>query len=81
LTGWSANCAPASSLGQEGDPWTTILVVEDENLIRMSIADHIEEGGFAVLAAPDADQALDLLFKHPDINITSTDVDIPCSMD
>jgi len=60
---------------------TTILVVEDESLIRMSIADHLEESGFTVLEARDADQAMELLAKHPDIKIIFTDVDMPGSMD
>lgn len=60
---------------------TTILVVEDESLIRMSIVDYLEDNGFAVLEARDADQALALLQKHPDIAIIFTDVDMPGSMD
>lgn len=60
---------------------TMILVVEDESLIRMSIADHLEESGFDVLEARDADQALELLIKNPGISIIFTDVDMPGSMD
>lgn len=60
---------------------TAILVVEDESLIRMSIADHLEEGGFEVLEARDADQAIALLSEHGQIAIVFTDVDMPGSMD
>lgn len=59
----------------------TILVVEDESLIRMSIADHLEESGFEVLEARDADQALEILANNPAITIIFTDVDMPGSMD
>lgn len=60
---------------------TVILVVEDESLIRMSIADHLEESGFEVVEARDADQAMQLLSVHPNIGIIFTDVDMPGSMD
>lgn len=60
---------------------STILVVEDESLIRMSIADHLEESGFDVLEARDADQAIQILTENPDITIVFTDVDMPGSMD
>ncbi|WEK03654.1 MAG: response regulator [Candidatus Devosia phytovorans] len=60
---------------------TTILVVEDESLIRMAIVDHLEESGFDVVEARDADQALKLLAVRDDIRIIFTDVDMPGSMD
>lgn len=60
---------------------TTVLVVEDESLIRMSIADHLQESGFEVLEARDADQALKFLTSHPEIEIIFTDVDMPGDMD
>lgn len=60
---------------------TTVLVVEDESLIRMSIADHLEESGFEVIEARDADQALQLLNERSGIGIIFTDVDMPGTMD
>ncbi len=58
-----------------------ILVVEDEALIRFTIADDIREAGFEVLEARDADEALALLSRHGDIRVLFTDVDMPGSMD
>lgn len=59
----------------------TVLVVEDEALIRFSIADEIRDAGFEVLEAANADLAIDLLESHPEITILFTDIDMPGSMD
>jgi len=37
----------------------TVLIVEDEFLVRMIAADSLSESGFTVLEAQDADEALD----------------------
>lgn len=58
-----------------------VLVVEDEPLVRMGIVDHLEESGFTVLEAADADEAIDTLVKNLDIRIVFTDVDMPGGMD
>lgn len=58
-----------------------VLVVEDEPLVRMGIVDHLEDSGFAVLEAADADAAIDFLVKNLDIRIVFTDVDMPGGMD
>jgi len=59
----------------------TVLVVEDEALIRFSIADEIRDAGFEVLEAGNADVAIELLESHPGITILFTDIDMPGSMD
>ena len=58
-----------------------VLVVEDEVLIRMSIADSLEEAGFTVYEAANSDQAIKLLEVHQDIRVLFTDIDMPGSMD
>ena len=58
-----------------------ILVVEDEILIRMAIADSIADAGFTVYEAANADQAIRLLETHPDVRALFTDIDMPGSMD
>lgn len=65
---------------QRGDI-PAVLVVEDEVLIRMSIADSIAEAGFTVYEAANADQAIRLMEAHSDIRLLFTDVDMPGSMD
>ncbi|WP_336763735.1 response regulator [Asaia sp. VD9] len=59
----------------------TVLVVEDEPLQRMSLMDLVEEAGYEVAEASDADQALIILESRPDIRIILADVDMPGSMD
>jgi DNA-binding response OmpR family regulator len=54
-----------------------ILVVEDEALIRLWVADILEENGFSVLEAKDADAALKLLESRRDVKLLFTDVQMP----
>ena len=59
-----------------------VLVVEDEPLVRMTAADELEEAGFQVLEAANADVALAVLEARSDeIQVLFTDVDMPGSMD
>jgi CheY-like chemotaxis protein len=58
-----------------------VLVVEDEPITRMDVVGQLEEGGFKVFEAPDADRAIKILEAHPAIRILFTDVDMPGSMD
>lgn len=55
----------------------TILVVDDEPLIRLTLVDVFRESGAAVFEAGSAQQALDLLNRHPDIGLLFTDVRMP----
>jgi CheY-like chemotaxis protein len=57
-----------------------ILVVEDEALIRIWAADLLEENGFSVLEAKDADAALKVLEARPDVKLLFTDVQMPGSL-
>jgi CheY-like chemotaxis protein len=59
----------------------TVLVVEDEALIRFAIADELRAAGYTVAEARDADEAIDLLETHPEIRLVFTDIDMPGSMD
>jgi DNA-binding NtrC family response regulator len=59
----------------------TVLVVEDEPLIRMDIADHLRRHGFEVIEAGNAGEALDLLAANPNIHVMFTDIDMPGTMD
>jgi CheY-like chemotaxis protein len=46
---------------QEAEISRTILVVEDEVLVRMMITDQLRNAGYTVFEAADADETLDLL--------------------
>jgi two-component system, response regulator PdtaR len=58
-----------------------VLVVEDEPLTRIDVVDQLEQNGFDVLQAPNADTAIKLLESNPAIRVLFTDIDMPGSMD
>lgn len=60
---------------------TTILVVEDEMMVRMQSTDILEEAGFQVVEAESADRALEILDQQSQIHVLFSDVDMPGSMD
>lgn len=66
--------------GQRSPP-TTVLVVEDESLIRIDLADLLSDMGYIVLEAGSADQAIALLETRPEIVAVITDINMPGSMD
>ena len=60
--------------GDVGFP-TTVLVVEDEVLIRWVIADHLRDCGFRVIEAGSGDEAIDVLRKTAlSIDVVFSDV-------
>lgn len=58
-----------------------VLVVEDEPLVRMFAIHFVEDAGFEVVEAADADQAVAILEARSDLQIMFTDIDMPGSMD
>jgi two-component system, response regulator PdtaR len=58
-----------------------ILVVEDDALLRMVAADTLEEHGFAVVEAANADAALKLLETRDDVRLLFTDIQMAGSCD
>ena len=58
-----------------------VLVVEDELLTRLYAVAMIEDAGFEVLEAANADEAILILEYRSDIRIVFTDVHMPGSMD
>lgn len=59
----------------------SVLVVEDEFLIRTVVVDMLEDAGFAVLEAPTADAAWTVLEREPQVDLLFTDIDMPGTMD
>lgn len=58
-----------------------VLVVEDEPLVRMAAADDLQDAGFHVLEAANADVALAVLEScSDDVQVLFTDIDMPGSM-
>ncbi|MDP8912372.1 MAG: response regulator [Pseudomonadota bacterium] len=54
-----------------------VLVVEDEELIRIDNCDRLEKAGLKVLEAADAEEAMALLDAHPEVRVLVTDVRMP----
>lgn len=59
----------------------TVLIVEDEPLIRDLVAEELEDAGFDVIEAGTADRAIAILEIRDDIRLVFTDIDMPGSMD
>ncbi len=60
---------------------TRVLVVEDEPLVRMLAVDLVDDAGLEALEACNADDAIEVLSRTPDIGILMTDINMPGSMD
>lgn len=58
-----------------------VLVVEDEAFLRRDAAEMIEDAGYQVLEAANADEAIHILETTPNIRVIFTDVQMPGSMD
>jgi CheY-like chemotaxis protein len=59
----------------------TILVGEDEPLLRLAAVDLVETAGYTALAAADATEAVNILEARADIRIVFTDIDMPRGVD
>jgi CheY-like chemotaxis protein len=73
---------PADLKPASGTAPATILVVEDEVLVRLVIAEYLRECGYKVHEAANADEALAVL-QSPDVSIdlVFSDVLMPGDMD
>lgn len=58
-----------------------VLVVEDDALILLDIAEQLREEGFIIYEAANADIAIEMLVRFVDIRLVFTDIDMPGSMD
>jgi len=67
------------------DGWSadvhSILVVDDEPLIRLDLSEFFHHRGFVVFEAANADEAIAVLNHNPAIQVVLTDVQMPGSMD
>src|SRR6185295_18919869 len=59
----------------------TVLIVEDEMMLRMRAVDIVEDAGFTPIEAVNADEALAILESRSDIVLLFTDIQMPGSMD
>jgi two-component system, response regulator PdtaR len=58
-----------------------VLIVEDEILLRLHAREVIEDGGFDVIEAKNADDAISILEQRNDVVLIFTDINMPGSMD
>lgn len=65
-----------------GDPVSgpSVLVVEDQPLLRMVVTEVLTEAGLAVHEAANASEALSLFEEHDDIAVIVSDVKLPGKM-
>ncbi len=75
--------SPAEDLmpEQHADAEPLVLVVEDEVLIRMAVAEHLRSCGFKVAEAGSASEAQDLILSGLKADLVFSDVTMPGDMD
>jgi len=64
-----------------GKAAATVLVVEDEVLVRAAAVAYLQDRGFSVLEAPSGDHARILMRHRRDIGVVFSDVQMPGSLD
>jgi CheY-like chemotaxis protein len=73
---------PTANLNPASPPLRTVLVVEDEVLIRLVISDYLRECGYRVHEAANADEAVAVLeAPEVEVHVVFSDVIMPGSMD
>ena len=60
---------------------STVLVVEDDEVLRMCAAEVVADAGFTPVEAANADEAVAILESRSDIALVFTDIQMPGSMD
>lgn len=58
-----------------------VLVVEDDELIRMHAVDMVRDLGFETIEAANSDDAISVLEKCADIDVIFTDIQMPGKLD
>jgi DNA-binding NtrC family response regulator len=58
----------------------TVLIVEDEFLVRDMVQTELMDAGYEVVVAGNADAAITILEARTDIYLVFTDIDMPGSM-
>jgi DNA-binding NtrC family response regulator len=60
-----------------GQERRTVLLVEDDALLRVSIADHLRGSGYHVIEAGTVIEAATVLSSGPQVHLVFSDVDLP----
>lgn len=59
---------------------SVVLVVEDDELVRVYAVEMLEDAVLTIVEARNADEAWDILERRSDIGVLFTDIDMPGSM-
>lgn len=63
------------------DPKRVVLVVEDEILIRIAIADYLRDVGYSVIESANAQDAIEVVASRVPVDLVFTDINMPGEMD
>ena len=63
------------------DQRPVVILAEEDAVQRMDVTDHLDQAGFKVFAAADADEALAMLQARPDVQAFVTDAHLPGQID
>ena len=72
--------APERARSADTGRGETVLIIDDEPIIRMLMLDVLEEAGYIGLEADDGPSGLDILRSDPNIVLLITDVGLPGGM-
>jgi CheY-like chemotaxis protein len=77
-----SGAANVSEAPETPDEIETVLVVDDEVLIRMAIADYLRDCGYHVVEAANGDEAISVLTAAEcEVDLILSDVQMPGSVD
>lgn len=74
---------PAEERQMEPEPsrGPSILIVEDETLVRMGVAEHLRDAGFTVIEAASGDEARAVLEAGVRVDVVFSDIMMPGAVD
>jgi CheY-like chemotaxis protein len=73
---------PAHTSDEDSQPRPpVILVVEDDLLVRLSIADHLRDAGYRVIETSNASEALTIIASQTQVDLVFSDINLPGWMD
>ncbi|GBR08107.1 response regulator [Asaia siamensis] len=70
----------SAGIGKTAPKAPTVLVVEDQVLLRLYVSEMISEAGYTVLSAENADEALSVITSNPEIRLVFSDFEMPSVM-
>src|SRR5262249_53636166 len=72
-----ARVAQSPSINPTATEPVTVLIVEDDELVRELGVEFLSAAGFQVVEASNGEEALSLLESNPDITVLFTDINMP----